>query len=96
MKTKLNQLWQVALPPSLVRQAGFADGETLECRAFRGTVCLSPEGAAFSFPVEEKKIHCGKRGAPALLLRGLPITVWGQAAGTEAEKGARASGPACL
>lgn len=75
MKTKLNRTWQVELPVSLVQQAGFADGEALECRASRGIVCLSAEGTAVSFPEEEKKIRGKVGGISPLLLRGLPSAI---------------------
>ena len=75
MKTKLIRTWRVDLPASLVQQAGFADGETLECRALRGIVCLSSKGAAVSAPRKEKKICVRLSRTPPLLFRGLPSAI---------------------
>lgn len=61
MLTKLDRVWQIILSEPELREAGFHQGQILECRVSPGVLQIAPEGEKTGLPVQSKKNYGPKR-----------------------------------
>ncbi len=99
MEIKLqHDVWRIELPKELVGEAGFSEGESLECRIIPGGFSLLSQGASAAsaaklFSRSEKNFV---PGAKAFLLWLFSVSAGRGASALEKWKGQGTAGPAGL